>query len=154
MGKYIDAEKLITELKRQKRELKLSIQSQGDYGQSCQIVAYENIISLISSLQQEQPEVNKVEKALSLQIQAYLTTASDELYAPGKPLYTKEHHEGIHECMKMWQKLHQYYFSTKQAHPEVDLEKETNAWLDSGTYTIRETARHFYELGLNARKEE
>lgn len=53
MSKYIDAEKLIAKLKRQKRELELSIQSQGDYGQSCQIVAYENIISLIPSLQQE-----------------------------------------------------------------------------------------------------
>ena len=44
--------------------------------------------------------------------------------------------------------------SFQQEQPEVDLEKEINAWLDSGTYTIRETARHFYELGLNARKEE
>lgn len=56
--KYIDAEKLIAELRRQKHELELSIQSQGDYGQSCHIVAYENIISLIDSLQQEQPEVD------------------------------------------------------------------------------------------------
>lgn len=72
-------------------------------------------------LKQEQSEANEVEKALSLQIQAYLTTASDELYAPGKPLYTKEHHEGIHECMKMWQKLHQYYFQTKQEQPENTL---------------------------------
>ena len=60
MSKYIDAEKLIAELKRQKRELELSIQSQGDYGQSCQIVAYENIISLISSLQQE--DASKMER--------------------------------------------------------------------------------------------
>lgn len=58
MSKYIDAEKLKAKLRRQKRELELSIQSQGDYGQSCQIVAYENILSLITSLQQEQPEVD------------------------------------------------------------------------------------------------
>lgn len=37
---------------------------------------------------------------------------------------------------------------------EVELAEEINAWMDSGTYTIRETARHFYALGLNARKEE
>ena len=55
--KYIDVEKLKTELSRQKHELELSIQSQGDYGQSCHIVAYENIISIINSLQKEQPEV-------------------------------------------------------------------------------------------------
>lgn len=56
--KYIDADKLIAELRRQKYELELSIQSQGDYGQSSHIVAYENIISHITSLQQEQPEVD------------------------------------------------------------------------------------------------
>ena len=55
--KYIPAEKLIAELRRQKHELELSIQSQGDYGQSCHIVAYENIISLIESIQQEQPSL-------------------------------------------------------------------------------------------------
>lgn len=54
MKNYIDTEKLIAELKRQKHMLELSIQSQGDYGQSCQIVAYDNILSLISSLQQKQ----------------------------------------------------------------------------------------------------
>jgi len=58
--KLIDADKLIAELRRQKRELELSIQSQGDYGQSCQIVAYENIISLITSLQQEQEDMGEV----------------------------------------------------------------------------------------------
>lgn len=57
MSKYIDAEKLKAELKRQKHELELSIQSQGDYGRSCHIVAYENILSLITSLQQEQPSL-------------------------------------------------------------------------------------------------
>ena len=62
MKRYIDADKLKAEIKRQKRELELSIQSQGDYGQSCHIVAYENILSLIDSLQQEQPEV-ELEKA-------------------------------------------------------------------------------------------
>ena len=62
--KYIDADKLIAELRRQKRELELSIQSQGDYGQSCHIVAYENILSLIASLQQDQPGVD-LEKFIS-----------------------------------------------------------------------------------------
>lgn len=54
MNKYIDAEKLKAEIKRQKHELELSIQSQGDYGQSCHVVAYENVLSLITSLQLEQ----------------------------------------------------------------------------------------------------
>lgn len=58
MTKYIDVEKLKAELRRQKHELELLIQSQGDYGQSCQIVAYENILSLLDSLQKEQLEVD------------------------------------------------------------------------------------------------
>lgn len=60
MSKYIDAEKLKYEIKRQKHELELSIQSQGDYGQSCHIVAYENILSLIDSLQQELVDMGEV----------------------------------------------------------------------------------------------
>lgn len=76
------------------------------------------------------------EKALSLQIQAYLTTASDELYAPGKPLCTEEHHKGIHECMKMWQKLHQYYFSTKQEQPKVDFKIEERKWVHNAVDNI------------------
>lgn len=59
MRKYIDGGKLIANLKRQKHELELSIQSGGDYGQSCQIIAYDNILATIVSLQQEQPEVDK-----------------------------------------------------------------------------------------------
>jgi len=55
--------------------------------------------------------------------------------------------------------------SFQQEQPEVDLEKEITKWIDSGDITdtrfddyddsdIERTARHFYELGLNARKEE
>ena len=60
MSKYIDADRLKAEIKRQKHELELSIQSQGDYGQSCHIVAYENILSLIDSLQQELVDMGEV----------------------------------------------------------------------------------------------
>lgn len=57
----------------------------------------------------------------------------------------------------------------KQEHPEVDLEKELDQWRHehfsgerdghySGEYLERSSqldiARHFYELGLNARKED
>ena len=50
------------------------------------------------------------EQFLSFQIQAYLNTASDELYAKGKPLYSEERLEEIHKCMLMWQTLHNAYF--------------------------------------------
>ena len=55
--------------------------------------------------------------------------------------------------------------SLQQEQPETDLEKEIDEWLKAGHITdtrysdycdddIKETARHFYELGLKARKEE
>ena len=50
--------------------------------------------------------------------------------------------------------------SLQQEQPEVDLEKEVDATMKRYSYNItcREEqirfARHFYELGLNARKEE
>ncbi len=68
--KYIDAEKLIANLERQKRWLKL-LQGE-DYGQSCRIAAYENIIFLIEVLQQEQPEVD-----LEKEIQKHLKECLD-----------------------------------------------------------------------------
>ncbi len=117
MNKYIDADKLIAEIERLNSLVPYENNDRHDEGLHD---AYKAVKNVICSLQQEQSETNETEKALSLQIQAYLTTCSDELYAPGKPLYTKEHHEEIHECMKMWQKLHHYYFSTKQEQPEVD----------------------------------
>ena len=60
------------------------------------------------------------ELSLSLQIQAYLNTASDELYAKGKPLYSEKRLEDIHKCMLMWQKLHNAYFYQNPAWSEED----------------------------------
>lgn len=49
--------------------------------------------------------------------------------------------------------------SLQQEQPEVDLEEEIYDWynimcIPVTTDALKETARHFYELGLNARKEE
>lgn len=54
--------------------------------------------------------------------------------------------------------------SLQQEQPEVDINKEIEKWFDLmgdawengewSTNDIRSTARHFYELGLNARKED
>lgn len=48
-------------------------------------------------------ERNK-ELSLSLGIAAYLNTLSDNMFAKGEDV------KGIHDCMKMWQKLHNRYF--------------------------------------------
>lgn len=52
----------------------------------------------------------KEELSLSLGIAAYLNTASDELFCEGKPNHSHKHLKQIHECMRMWQKLHNNYF--------------------------------------------
>lgn len=52
--------------------------------------------------------------------------------------------------------LRNFIISIQQEQPEVDLEKEIIRYqredMDRDT-TIRDVARHFYNLGLNARKE-
>ena len=60
------------------------------------------------------------ELSLSLQIQAYLNTASDELYASGKPLCSEKHIKDIHKCMLMWKKLHDSYFNRIYTWSEED----------------------------------
>lgn len=59
--------------------------------------------------------------------------------------------------------LKEFISSLQQEQPEVDLEKEYKTWWNSISgkinvehmmeWYMHETARHFYELGLNARKE-
>lgn len=140
MSKYIDAEKLKAEIKRQKHELELSIQSQGDYGQSCHIVAYDNIISIITSLQEEQPKVDLV-----AELKHHLATTPKE------------------QLEKEWKELEpwgnigptvQEFLYGKQ--PAMDLEKEIDSIYDkcANQYSFdwNKFARHFYNLGLNARK--
>lgn len=53
--------------------------------------------------EEKQKERNK-ELSLSLGIHAYLNTLSDNMYERGEDV------KGIHECMRMWQKLHNRYF--------------------------------------------
>ena len=65
---------------------------------------------------------------------------------------------------KMWLKSLRPHWKPSEEQPEVDLEKEYKTWWNSISSKINvehimewymhETARHFYELGLNARKEE
>lgn len=61
-------------------------------------------------------ERNK-ELSLSLGIAAYLNTLDDIMFARG------EDNMGIHDCMKMWQKLHNRYFysnDTGYESPQTD----------------------------------
>ena len=65
---------------------------------------------------------------------------------------------------KMCSEIINHITALQQEQPEVDLEKEYKTWWNSIAdkiniehmmeWYMHETARHFYELGLKARKEE
>lgn len=155
----IDKDVLVAEIEKRIKETE-SMQPKFDQFWAGQISAFKGILKIIDTF--ETKEVNfpyhknrDKELALSLQIQAYLNTASDELYAQGKPLYSKLHLEGIHECMKMWVKLHNYYFYKNTCeNKEVDLEKEYKEFIDCDNgRSMFETAKHFFELGIKSKEE-
>ena len=61
MSKYIDAEKLIAEIKRLDKENKELLKSGGSIGREFSFgigAGYADIIKIVTSLQQEQPEVD------------------------------------------------------------------------------------------------
>ena len=153
MSKCIDAKKLKSEIERQKRRLKTSIQSGGDYGQSCTIVAYDNILSLIDSLQQEQSEVLSGEDVMTMCNQILIDWAKE-----GETQEEKEQREQAH--MRFFE-LYDNYLMKEQ--PDVDLEKEIEEYMylvqpwevqkAPGT-SLENCARHFWNKGYNARKKE
>ena len=78
----------------------------------------------------------------------------------------KEHTTGgyYNEAALVLNDLEDYADSLQQEQPEVDLDKEIEEWIIKGredfeldgwvAMGVDCIARHFYELGLNARKEE
>lgn len=56
------------------------------------------------------------ELSLSLSIAAYLNTLDDYMFTRGEDV------KGIHDCMKMWQKLHNHYFYGKDTNTIKDID--------------------------------
>lgn len=133
--------------------------------------AYEDVLSFIESLEQE-PEglhFTPINRLLN-KIPSDKWAGSVNAYA--KKLVDCLIHEGYLKDAKVVQNYISYMNGNNvpmaimdEQEPEVDLEKEISKWLENGDITdtrfddyddsdIERTARHFYELGLNARKEE
>ena len=140
--KYIDAEKLKEYL--DDRYEVCPISDDERHGRHCAIIEIQNFID---SLQQEQPE----------------TDGDDGKFV--KILVRKEFAELFQKLDDEIQAGQSSFISAmnQQEQPEVDLEKEYKEWWEnkvSGNVNIQhtmewymhETARHFFELGLNARK--
>lgn len=142
MAKYIDSEKLIAEIKRLKGELMYgSCNALIQVETNCKNEAYNEILSCIDSLQQEQQ----------------VLPGMKERGIPGKDFIPVEWVDACEQYGR-WKII-------QQEQPEVDLEKDEmiEATLSlfyeekgfiGGFNAALEIAKYFYNLGLNARKEE
>lgn len=156
--KYIDADKL-----------KARIEKYLTYDNSIDTAFYigrrdaeRSILDLITSLQQEQPNAYDI---AMLEVKEYVDKLYDDT-SIGLNEYDAGLYNGIIDtCMKLRGFIKA---RTSKEQPEVDLKREiTPSLVENMLYkfgvqsiedidgeTLAELARHFYELGLNARKEE
>ena len=143
--KYIDAEKLILEIESRMEDCKLP---DGTFPTTTNIVRYEELSCLhnfITSLQHEQPE------SICPRC-AYHNKTDDFCEYPYGGRKCSINENGVYEC-------NGFEVVEQQEQPEVDLEKEVQRWKNKhGVVGMDDLwlkfARHFYELGLKARKEE
>lgn len=149
--KYIDANRLKDEIK----HLKIDVYDEAhqfDLGARSSLTFLE---SFIDSLQQEQPDNEDIDK-VAQELYEHLYELKRRNNVPTN-LYDKQ------EIIDLWKAGIVYGRShPKQEQQEVDLEKEYKEYVEDdwvfGTLTIRNVglaiAKHFYELGLNTRKED
>ena len=138
--KYIDAEKLVAELTKMQFTLNAAYRKpQSDNIVRAISLEYDDIFSLIDSLQQEQSNFPTTDE----QMKEFLAT---------------------HPKIKVPEKYkNPDWLFKKQEQPEVDLEKEMDEYFENMVVqehenifedTYHNIARHFYELGKQAMKEQ
>ena len=151
--KYIDADRLKAEIERLydiARDASYNGEIEGE------MTAYDKILSIIASLQQEQPMLDSTQLIEWWHEDKEMLKEKDFRDDPWRLAYNAfmcGFGRGI--AVK------------KQEQPEVDLEKEIAEWqgyeafpegtnitpLPKAMNIVEKTAKHFYELGLNARNE-
>ena len=143
MRKYIDAEKLKYEI--EKRNLSNYHTTTEGYE--------EELYEIIASLQQEQPE------DIVVVARTFLDALSKTPYN-NKPITDAQ--IIIKQLLLFFENPKEYNPDAILEQPEVDLEKEYKEYVEDDPVFSKLTnrnvglaiARHFYELGLRARKEE
>lgn len=148
MAKYIDADRLRAEIeKTYKSEIAPWLS-----GVSATSAIYDYVLPLIDSLPQERPEIPKIERA-------------DYYYHEG---VCKGFSQGSAEALKileefMKRKADPVIVIKQQEQPEVDLKEEIAAFFSKNPIPhehitdwplLKNTALHFFNLGLNARKKD
>jgi len=187
--KYIDANKLIAKIERRKNESREIAQEHKNspLGNAAQTMANEDeeILSLIDSLQQEQPETEMKSpftggKVTILSRQEEVTFRGEKVkilqkYYRCEDTGRKFTDSKLDDDM-MWAAFRAYCekkgmtsytdIMLKQEQPEVDLEKEFEDYLnnmegqpriwhsDEQIEWAKDIARHFWNKGYNARKED
>ena len=148
MKKYIDTEKLITEIKRYKNKAdeRLKIKDRS-YAEEEKDSALQNLcgnlLHFISSLQQDETQVDRM-----LCSQIWWEEQGWIMIPPDATI------EGIDSLLKQVRKKLQH------EQQKIDLEEELEIFIqnhedwDDDYELLQDAVHHFFELGLNARKEE
>lgn len=154
MNKYIDANLLRERIKKNKYVLEPMFVKGDDSYYEGETDGYNCILSIIDSLQQDDTQVDKM-----LCSQVWWEEQGWIMIPPDATI------EGIDSLLKQVRK------KLQQEQTEVNFKSEERKWVynavdnifpEDGDFMsevdfrkiIKATARHFYELGLNARKEE
>lgn len=171
--KYIDADRLKAETEKRMHICDGIFERDSDTYYQGKAVAYQETLSLIDSLQQEHPDCHTVEDWMQHIKNADKLTKDIFSKGPYDVLYDALNHPYQH-CYDAIKEFGELCFQTgvnsvKQEQPEVDLKKEVKEWADlmvgasfpkqDGDFiseedyrsVIRQTAYHFYELGLKSK---
>ena len=179
MGKYIDADHLKVEIEKHIKEVKDKAKrftpNMGFF--DAKLSGIYDVIAIIDSLQQEQPDCHTVEDWIQHIKNADQLTKDIFSKGPYDVLYDALNHPYQH-CYDAIKEFGELCFQTgvnsvKQEQPEVDLEEEIETYFKgwymdetdqgyilhtpddhAGLMSVKQIARHFYELGLNAKKED
>lgn len=148
MSKYIPVDKLIAEIEslydNMLKRIKID-KGNSDYWAG-KADAYSNVIGIITSLQQEQPETPSGEEVMNMCNRILIDWVKE-----GKTPEEREQREQAH--IRFFELYDEY-----MEQPDMDLEKEIESYLDGFIKTptrtyFRDTIKHFYERGLNTRKD-
>lgn len=168
--KYIDAKKLIAEIERHIKHYK---KLDRDDFKNGELYICQELLSFVKSLRQEQPDCHTVEDWIQHIKNADQLTKDIFSKGPYDVLYDALNHPYRH-CYDAIKEFGELCFQTgvnsvKQEQPEVDLKKEVKEWMElmvgasfpeqDGDFiseedyrsVIRQTAYHFYELGLKSK---
>lgn len=149
MKKYIDAEKLIAEIERLKELHKGLLSGRFRSGYNS---AFQQVLSFIASLQQEQPDA--YEDAM-LEVKEYMDKLYDEKVGIGLCEYDSGLFDGIAKICTQLRGFIKVRISLHHTQPESELEKAARnvyeSWMGD---TMDDVRRDMVELGrvINARK--